>query len=319
MGINCNAQKKPSYESIKSLVRSSWTKGDLNMSIDLLNQYKSEFTLPYQQHTIHYYLGLLYLEKDNIDEAFKVIRQGFKQHFFFAFWPQTKAKIKLHSDGSILLRENEAIRSRFVQSSKVKFEVVLPKNYNATLKYTILYFFHGNNSNLTYLKETWKALNITQPVITVLAQSPLARSNFAYDWIDSTSSINSIVQLHHKMLKEYPIDKSNIICAGFSNGGRMAIQLFLNQPFPVKGFIAFSPSEPKDIVNATELKTKSSKGVIITGEEDYLLPKQIAMANRFYELSMPLRLVVNPNQKHDYPSDFEQFLRSSIDFIIPPE
>lgn len=314
--LTTNAQDIVPFENFKSKVRTTWANGDYPESIELLQTNKDHYLKESEQHTIIYYLGLLYLEIDEYQRSFEIFEVGFKQHFFFSLWPRYLSKIQEHPNGNDIIQQNEINKALFQKKSVLKYEVKLPENYNPKLEYSILYFLHGNNSNLDYLKNKWRNITLSTDLIVVLVQSPYPRSNYTFDWADNNSDSHIIQKMHLEILERYSIDSTKIIMSGFSNGGRKAIDLFNNQTLPITGFVVFNPSKPKsntDTYKATEL---SGRGAIITGEKDYLLSKQIAMANTFLSESFPLRLVVLPNHGHDYPYCFEEEINNSIDFIL---
>ena len=313
-----NSQDTAPFESFKANVRTAWANGDHDQAIELLQKSKDLYIENIQQHTILYYLGLLYLETEDYEQSFKTFNKGFKQRFFFSFWPQHLSKIKRHPNGKAIIQQNVTNKTVFEKKSEIKYEVIYPKNYDSKLKYPLLYFLHGNNSNLKFLKSKWNAIKLSSNLIVVLLQSSSPKSNYTFNWPDSASDNTIIQKVHAKLVKEYPIDSTKVILAGFSNGGRKAIDLFSDQAFPIMGFIAFNPSKTtKNKPN--NLKAPPGRGVIITGEKDYMLASQVLTANDLLSQSFPLRLVVLPNHGHDYPDGFEEEVNNSIEFIFEDE
>lgn len=312
--FSINAQTEKPFDAFKDAVRTHWAKGEQTKSIELLENKKDFYRKDSEQHTILYYLGLLYLETDNYKKSFEAFNAGFERKLFFSLGQSYTDKIKSNPKGKAILQTNENNRANYLKTSSVQFEVILPENYDEKREYPLLYFLHGNNSNLEFLKTEWKNVELATDAIVILAQSPYARSNYAFDWIENPSSKKRIDELHKKISTKYPIDKTKVIVGGFSNGGRMAIGLFLDQAFPICGFLVFNPSKPNSF-KPSKLN-QFGKGAIITGEKDYMLAKQISMANTFFELSTPLRLVVLPNHGHNYPKLFSKEINESIKFLI---
>lgn len=310
--LNCSGQSIKPFEDFKNELRSHWTKGHHSESIEILLANRSNYPADTEQHLITYYLGLLYLEIDDYEKCFEVFNNGFDRFFFFSFWPSHLSKIEQHPDGKQIIDRNHTNKTIYQKEASVSYEVILPENYNSKIAYPLLYFLHGNNSNLKHLKRKFQNIKLFEDVILVLAQSSYARSNYSFDWIDSSSSKNSLLKMHTKVLKNHYIDSTKIIVGGFSNGGRMAIDVFINKIIPTLGFIAFNPSN----ITITSNTINKGKGAIITGETDYMLAKQITMVNTLYDLSFPLRLVVLPDHGHDYPETFAQELNKSIGFIL---
>lgn len=312
LNITCSGQSIKPFEDFKNEVRKHWTNGNYSKSIELLQTKGSGYLDGTEQHLITYYLGLLYLEIDEYEKCFDVLNRGFDQCFFFSFWPSHHSKIEQHPNGKQIIERNNTNKVTYQKESSAKFEILLPENYSTKNIYPLLYFFHGNNSSLDYLKSKFQNIELFEKVIIVLAQSSYPKSNYTFDWINNISSKNNILRIHTDVVNNYSIDSTKIIIGGFSNGARMAIDVFLNEMIPAVGFIAFSPSKTP----ITSNKMQKGKGVIITGEMDYMLTKQISMVNTLFDLSFQLRLVVLPDHDHNYPNTFVQELNKSIEFIL---
>ncbi len=313
LSVKCIAQDTNTFATIKGEVRSAWANGELNNAINLLENSKNHYHEDSDQHTIIYYLGLLYLEIGDFTRSSNILMTGFNQEFFFSFWPSHIKQIVQHEGATTVIDYNELNRANYLKNATTKYDILFPEKYDPKSKYAVLYFLHGNNSNLQYLQEKWKGLELKTDIIVVLAQSPYARSNYDFDWIDSISSNVHIRKLHNTLSGSLPIDSTVILLGGFSNGGRMAIDMFIKQTINAVGFVAFNPSIPK--VEFALIK-ESGRGAIITGEKDYLLSKQVAFANSLLELSFSLKLVISKDQNHDYPEDFQNLLNGSIEFVL---
>ncbi len=311
--INLNAQP---FQSLKDEVRKYWSEGEQQKSISLLLENKDKYPASLEQHTILYYLSLLYLETDQPVKSFTCLREGFQKKFFFSFWPAHLKKIKSYENGTEILNKNIRLRQSYLQKSKAVYEVILPKSYQNKHQYPLLYFFHGNNSNLEYLKEQWAKVEDLADVVLVLVQSNFAKSNFAFDWLDKESSIVEIQRIYEEVIMNISINSNKIIVGGFSNGARMAINLFLEQTFPLAGFLALNPSFPKNFHQLIVKAPPKGRGVILSAEKDYLISDQIEMAHIFLKQKFPLRLVIQPDQGHDYPMQFEKEILSSLNFIL---
>jgi len=314
LSVQCQDLKP--FESFKDDVRRTWAKGNQSSAIKLLQSKKDQYTTNYEQHTILYYLGLLFLETEEYERSFAIFKEGFTHGFFFSFWPQHLTKINKHPNGTNILRQNETLKIEFETASEIKYELIFPKEYDPNRSYPLLYFLHGKNSSLDYLKRQWAPMQLSKEFIVALLQSPSPTSNFTFDWTANVSDITLLQRIHLKISEDHPIDNSKVILSGFSNGARTALEWYFDQTIPVVGFIAFSPSKSAVIDGANNLKIPEGRGVLITGEKDYMLSSQVATANTLLSQSFPLRLVVLPDHGHDYPSHFQKEMNSSINFIL---
>ncbi len=167
----CSGQGIASFEDFKKEVRTHWTKGDHSKSIELLLEGRNIYEEDIEQHLITYYLGLLYLEVDDYEKCFEAFNSGFDRLFFFSFWPSHLSKMEQDSIGKQVIERNNANKSIYQKNASAKYEVILPKNYNPETTYPLLYFFHGNNSNLEYLQSKFQNIELLEEVVIVLAQS----------------------------------------------------------------------------------------------------------------------------------------------------
>lgn len=248
------SQPQSPFESFKNEVRAHWSNGNRSEAIFLLKSKKAFYLKAAEQHTIIFYLGLLYLETSDYKletsdykKSFRVFDEGFDRSFFFSFGDSYTKKIANNSEGRSILERNEANRKTYLQTSSVKTKTILPAKYDAKRKYPLLYFFHGNNSSLESLKNEWENVELSTEIIVVLAQSGFPRSNQTFDWIENKVSDEGSKTIHKEISAKYSIDESRVMVGGFSNGGRMAIRLFVYKTLPIHGFLAFSPSKPATI------------------------------------------------------------------------
>ncbi|MEX2397390.1 MAG: hypothetical protein WD491_10205 [Balneolales bacterium] len=68
--------REKSFQQIRSEVRSLWSDQDYDTAIDLLERNRSEFSEGYPEFTVHFYLGLLYLDKENPKKGFQELYAG---------------------------------------------------------------------------------------------------------------------------------------------------------------------------------------------------------------------------------------------------
>jgi predicted esterase len=87
-----------------------------------------------------------------------------------------------------------------------------------------------------------------------------------------TRAREDIRNCYMKLLEAYNIDENNVVIGGFSCGAIAAIDMAMIQTIPVKGFIAVSPYDIPDTLNAENIKNeyqRGVKGVVIRGKDEY--------------------------------------------------
>lgn len=306
------------FWEIRSQVRSHWGEEKYDQAIDHIENNREHFSDGFTEFTAYFYLGLLHVDKGDYQKGFEELYAGMDKGYFYSFFPNTVQKIEQYPGSAALLERNNKMREETRDTAAVKLEVKLPEQYDTSQKYPLIIFLHGNNSSLNYSKEEWKDVKLEQPAIVLFVQSSSPVSSYAYNWPDSNRSRKDIRQTFHQIREQYPIDESEIVIAGFSAGGRLSVDAILRETIPAKGFIAFCPPKPQQfdnsgIVNAIN---RGTKGAIISGENDFLLTRQLEMATQFKQQEFPLRIVVESDLGHEYPGDFKYQLNRSLEFIF---
>lgn len=310
--------EKEAFWEIRSEVRSLWFEKKYNQAIDLIENNREHFSDGFPEFTAHFYLGLLNVDKGNYQKGFEALYAGMDEGYFYSFFPNTVQEIEPYPGSEELLERNNRIREEARDTAAVKFEVKLPEQYDTSRKYPLIIFLHGNNSSLNYSKEEWQDVNLENPAVIVFMQSSSPVSSYAYSWPDSERSRGDIRETFHQIKEQYSIDESEVVIAGFSAGGRMAVDTILRETIPAQGFIAFCPPKPKQFDNSgiVDAINRGTKGAIISGENDFLLAGQLEMAAQFKQQEFPLRIVVESDLVHEYPKDFEYQLNRSLEFIL---
>lgn len=310
--------EQDAFWEIRSEVRSLWFEEKYDQAINLIENNREHFSDGFPEFTAYFYLGLLHVDKGDYQKGFEALYAGMDKGYFYSFFPNTIEKIEQYPGSEALLERNNRMREEARDTAAVKLEVKLPEQYEASRKYPLIIFLHGNNSSHNHSKEEWKDVKLEQPAIVLFAQSSSPVGSYAYNWPDSERSRENIRQTFHQIREQYPIDESEIVIAGFSAGGRLSVDTILRETIPAKGFIAFCPPKPQQfdnsgIVNAINRETK---GAIISGENDFLLTGQLEMATQFKQQEFPLRIVVESDLGHEYPGDFKYQLNRSLEFIF---
>lgn len=238
--VSCtDKNQQKDFEEIRSEVRELWASGEYGRAIDLLETNRSRFAEGYEEFIAYDYLGKLHVQKDSFEKGFEYLHAGMDEGYFYSFFPWFLEKIENAPDSDSLLSKNERIRSSAWDTTRVRFEAILPENFQEDQLYPLLLFLHGGNSSLDGIKEEWKNVELEQPHIVVLVQSSSPVSSFAYNWPDSDRSREDIQSVYNQVKNDYSIDESQVIVAGFSAGGRMSVDTILQNTIPAKALSLF--------------------------------------------------------------------------------
>jgi predicted esterase len=201
----------------------------------------------------------------------------------------------------------------------VKYEIVLPIEYNNKKTYPILFVFHGNNRNIEKSKISWNAPIMNKEFITIFLQSYIPSSPTDFKWVPKDDKIKKeFTEIYNKVLKNYPVNESKIIFAGMSAGGKKALDFTLNNYFPVSGLVLNCPVIPENVTDEmiTGFAKANKKLGIITGENDFALVGQKTLVNTIDSLSGQTKMFVTKDLGHSFAENFTELLDEYLTWVI---
>lgn len=179
---------------------------------------------------------------------------------------------------------------------------------------TGIFSIHWRGSNIEDFAPFWLEGN---DYLIGFPQSSQQYAFNSYCWDDHEKAIVEVTHALTRFSERYEFD--NLIVAGASQGGKLAIELALdNKNSHVKGFIAVVPP----IVNLTAIESlimkanKSNlKGCIITGDQDPFYKKTMELVEIFKQNHIECNILVTEGLGHFFPDDFPKLLIKAVDFI----
>ena len=203
--------------------------------------------------------------------------------------------------------------------------ILEPKSPNADLPIPLCMVFHGNESNPQEHVDYWHQLTSKGWLVTLPQSARAGEKSGAYIWnIPGKAEWDfEAIQKHFAEIQQgYPIDPTKIIIGGFSMGGGLAIELAVGWHIPVSGFIAVAPYVPYKYVDpksnyADFVHSRSQRGYCIIGKQDFhAVEGTSALASRLPDTGISCHVESHENIEHEYPPDFEESLRRSLEFIF---
>ena len=181
---------------------------------------------------------------------------------------------------------------------------------------------HGNGDNATNALDAWRSVVDDGWMLAALQSSQIATMD-GFVWDDQEVARQEIEAHYHTLQTDYTLDAEQVIIAGFSMGGAIALRLALDGPFPVPGFILLGPGGPpmESVEHWTPLIEQAAarglRGYVIVGEADTGIPHAVirTIVEELNAHGIACELETLPGIGHTYPPDMAPIIRRALAFI----
>jgi predicted esterase len=203
-----------------------------------------------------------------------------------------------------------------------KYAIVLPEEYNKTQTYPLFIVFHGGNGNMKSMMKWWKSERLSEEfIVAYMEASTLDNPPNRWGWRNLTHERQNIKSYYDIIKKDYCIKENQVYVGGFSLGGKVSIDLALNQIIPVKGFISLNHGGGTTRFftdeNVKKIAKKNIKGVLVSGEKDYRYKKETAKIKAMFNShGLQYLFIENEGIGHYAPDNFRKVLNTYLDFIV---
>ncbi len=314
--ISCFAQidKNLSYEELQTQAISSFRNNNTDSSIMIMEYALKNFPEEFARTTN--ILAYIYTRTNNLSKAIEIWRKGINKGYIYDLNnPYYQEYYNNNADFEALAQ----IEKSRLDTMHLKYEIVLPTEYNNNKTYPILFVFHGNNRNIKKSKISWNAPIMNKEFITIFLQSYIPSSPTDFNWVSKDDKIKKeFNEIYVQILKDYPVNDSKIIFAGMSAGGKKALDFTLNNYFPVSGLVLNCPVPPQNItddmiINFVETNKKIG---IITGENDFALENQNNLVSKIDSLGGQTRIIITEGLGHSFAENFTELLDEYLRWVI---
>ena len=222
----------------------------------------------------------------------------------------------------LVVIRNQLVCDSIQKSSRADYLVIVPDNLKKKKKYPLFVGLHGAGGNIKNFPQAWTSDFIKQDFISLYIQSSQMVARNGYTWSNdmqvSTREIDSIVQM---ISSTYPVDRNAVILSGFSSGGNAAMEVCLQNRFPVLGFISLCPDKPEswNEDNIIKARDRGVTAFLLTTELDPRVEMQQEMADLLERIGMRYHFLVTPNTGHWIPDDLPEQLDKALDTIMNKE
>ncbi|TCW54397.1 DUF3089 family protein [Bacillus thuringiensis] len=177
-----------------------------------------------------------------------------------------------------------------------------------------LFSLHWRGSNINDFAPYWCEEGILHEYILGFSQSSQIHGMKSYSWDNHEIAIKDVMKTFNDFINKYNLE--DIIIAGASQGGNIAIELALKNMLGTQKFISVIPAI-RD-VEAIESMVVSSqvtnvKGCIITGDKDPFYENTLQLMSMFEKYNVDCKLIVREGLGHLFPEDFTQLLKNIME------
>jgi predicted esterase len=314
--ISCSGQinENLTYDEIQTLAISSFRNNNTDSSIMLMEYALKKF--PEELGRSTNVLAAIYIRVGLLPKAIEIWEMGNEIGYYYGL---DNVYYQQYYKDNADFEQLVEMEKRRTDSLHLKYEVLLPTDYNTENTYPILFVFHGNSRNIAKSKLSWNAPIMAQEFITVFMQSYIPGSFEDFKWVDGDEKIKTeFKEIYDQILMNYPVNHSKIIFAGMSAGGRKALEFTMNDYFPVSGLVLNCPVIPENITDEmiTKFVDENKKIGIITGGEDFALENQKNLVSSIDKLAGHSRITVNEGLGHSFADNFTQLLDDYLKWVI---
>lgn len=317
--ISCQSSEYLDYEKAEGKLKLLKQQEKYNEAISLLLEISEKF--PDKEFETSKELALIYGKIGQYEKSLKIWETGHQKGFFYGIFTHFPIyePFKQFSKFDDIVNEDNLIRKEAIENSKTVFEVILPENFNHQKYYPLFIILHGGGSSNKRAMKYWNSSILNKDYIKAFIQSYLYMDMKTFGWgIKDERARAEIKDCYNEIIKNYPIDRENVIIGGMSAGGYTALDVAIHAILPVSGFVAVCPEtelEDYDKYSIQKASEKGLKGIIISGEQDYFLAPQKEVYGLLKRFGLQVRFEIVSDSGHEYPKNFENYINRSIQFI----
>ncbi|MGH0426896.1 DUF3089 domain-containing protein [Bacillus pretiosus] len=177
-----------------------------------------------------------------------------------------------------------------------------------------LFSLHWRGSNIDDFAPYWCEEEILHEYILGFSQSSQIHGMKSYSWDNHEIAIKDVMKTFNDFVNKYNLE--DIIIAGASQGGNIAIELVLKNMLATQKFIAVIPAI-RDVKAIESIVVSNDitnvEGCIVTGDKDLFYENTLQLMSMFEEYNVNCKLIVREGLGHLFPADFTQILKNIME------
>jgi predicted esterase len=182
----------------------------------------------------------------------------------------------------------------------------------------LLIALHGASSTAEAFAPHWEAaarFGVTVAVPEPAFPSTSDADGFSWSEPGVGDEVEAILA---RIRADHAIDPDRIVLAGYSQGGRLAVEMALRaEPFPVRGVISVAAGlRSRAKPPMPDLPASAPRFWFLTGEGDFSREAIEACHDALLARGVASSLEVVPGLGHELPGDFAERLPAALDWVL---
>lgn len=302
------------FVALQKEIFHAFNKRKFNEIHSLIDKAQSEF--PERLEKTLFWRACAYSLENKLEKAIQALKKGLEKGIWWN--PQTltgdsdlKSLHKLEAFQTIVQKCEQFLEKK---NPEAKPQLFTYGNHTAN---TGIFSLHWRGSNVDDFAPYWLDTNTLKEYYFGFPQSSQVYGYNAYKWDHPEIATKDILYTFEQFKGQS--NAKNVILAGASQGGKLAIEFSINKNVDVTGFIAVIPAIQDLSQFEKHLKenpVSGIKGCIITGDEDYFYEKTVELTQLFKKYNLPCKFIVKEGLGHFFPADFTNLLKEAVDYIL---
>ncbi len=198
--------------------------------------------------------------------------------------------------------------------------IFIPPDYDSTKSYPVLTMLHGYGASPRSFIGDLAEFFTENGFIYIVPYGTEVFGLSSFGWGDVLKVEKKIIRETLNIIRKYSVDISNVILAGYSQGGSRTFSIAIRNPALFKGAIPIAGGFDEEGLKEHFDKLKGEKlrfYIMIGGKEREERLKGNQRAKELLEdYGIKVHLKVFPNVGHAFPGDPEKEIGKALDFIL---
>ncbi|HEU0293967.1 MAG TPA: alpha/beta fold hydrolase [Anaerolineales bacterium] len=254
--------------------------------------------------------------------VYKVARKSLADGLWYGevLWRQSPSYAPLQGDPEFekIVADSLEAQLRDMPATRPIVITKVPSNHSDNSP--LLIALHGNQSTAERTLPFWESA-VADGWVVAIPESDQVMFKDAFAWDDLERSKAYVKSQYERLTKNTTFDPRQVVIAGHSMGGLIAIQVALEGVIPVRGLVVNGPAVPYlDAPEELDKMLDSARDLrayFILGEQDDAInmPEVKNLAEKMKATGIPCEVEMVPNATHDYTSAYDAVLRSGLAFV----